>query len=95
MPDLNWKRDTHNLQKAAGLVCCRDEFIFDGLRGMPRTSAWRHGATGIQSIKHIVFMVQENRSLDNYFGQLPAYFAANASAGDSATAVVQRSTIAS
>jgi phospholipase C len=35
------------------------------------------GATGVQSINHIIFMVQENRSLDNYFGQLPAYFAAN------------------
>src|SRR5215813_9865060 len=35
------------------------------------------GATGLQSINHIIFMVQENRSLDNYFDQLPAYFAAN------------------
>jgi len=35
------------------------------------------GATGMQSINHIIFMVQENRSLDHYFGQLPAYFAAN------------------
>jgi len=35
------------------------------------------GATGIQSINHIILMVQENRSLDNYFGQLPAYLAAN------------------
>ncbi len=29
------------------------------------------------SINHIVVMVQENRSLDSYFGQLPAYWAAN------------------
>jgi len=32
---------------------------------------------GINSINHIVFMAQENRSTDNYFGQLPAYWAAN------------------
>ncbi|HTW59101.1 MAG TPA: alkaline phosphatase family protein [Terriglobales bacterium] len=31
----------------------------------------------INSIKHIIFMAQENRSLDTYFGQLPAYWAAN------------------
>src|SRR5260370_26901295 len=33
--------------------------------------------TGINSINHIVFMAQENRSLDTYFGQLPSYWAAN------------------
>ena len=32
---------------------------------------------GFLSVNHIVFMVQENRSLDSYFGQLPAYWAAN------------------
>jgi len=32
---------------------------------------------GIGSINHIIFMAQENRSFDNYFGQLPAYWAAN------------------
>ncbi len=31
----------------------------------------------LQSINHIIFMAQENRSLDTYFGQLPAYWAAN------------------
>src|SRR5271165_7131209 len=33
--------------------------------------------SGINSINHIVVMVQENRSFDTYFGQLPAYWAAN------------------
>jgi phospholipase C len=40
----------------------------------------RQGTTtnnGIQSINHIIFMAQENRSFDNYFGQLPAYWNAN------------------
>lgn len=35
------------------------------------------GDGGIQSVNHIVFMVQENRSFDTYFGQLPAYWKAN------------------
>jgi len=34
-------------------------------------------SSGIQSINHIVFMAQENRSFDSYFGELPAYWAAN------------------
>src|SRR6266702_4402967 len=35
------------------------------------------GNGGIQSVNHIVLMVQENRSFDTYFGQLPAYWKAN------------------
>jgi phospholipase C len=31
----------------------------------------------LNPINHVVFMVQENRSLDTYFGQLPAYWQAN------------------
>ena len=34
-------------------------------------------AASLQSINHIVFMLQENRSFDSYFGQLPAYWQAN------------------
>lgn len=30
-------------------------------------------ASGLSTIKHIIFMLQENRSFDNYFGQLQAY----------------------
>src|SRR5207248_2345183 len=31
-------------------------------------------ATGsLQSLNHIIFMLQENRSFDHYFGQLPTY----------------------
>lgn len=32
---------------------------------------------GLQSINHVIFMAQENRSFDTYFGQLPAYWSAN------------------
>src|SRR5882672_11382868 len=31
----------------------------------------------ITSVNHIIFMLQENRSFDTYFGQLPAYWTAN------------------
>ncbi len=34
-------------------------------------------SSGLQSINHIIVMVQENRSFDTYFGQLPAYWQAN------------------
>jgi len=30
-----------------------------------------------QSVNHIIFMAQENRSFDTYYGQLPAYWQAN------------------
>src|SRR5436309_1372510 len=31
----------------------------------------------VSNINHVIVMVQENRSFDTYFGQLPAYWAAN------------------
>ena len=34
---------------------------------------------GLSSIKHIIFMVQENRTFDNYFGKLGAYRASRVS----------------
>jgi phospholipase C len=34
-------------------------------------------AANLQSINHIVFMLQENRSFDSYFGKLPDYWQAN------------------
>jgi len=34
-------------------------------------------ARSLQSVNHIIFMAQENRSFDTYFGQLPAYWQAN------------------
>ena len=33
--------------------------------------------TSLQPINHIIFMAQENRSFDTYFGPLPAYWQAN------------------
>jgi phospholipase C len=53
-----------------------------GCQGLPTgttstTTATAPPPAGIQSINHIVFMAQENRSFDSYFGQLAAYWAAN------------------
>jgi phospholipase C len=41
------------------------------------TATFNQQSAGLGAINHIVFMAQENRSLDHYFGQLPAYWAAN------------------
>ena len=45
-----------------------------GCQGLPANTT---GNAGVLNINHIVFMVQENRSFDSYFGQLPVYWAAN------------------
>lgn len=37
---------------------------------------------GLSSIKHIFFMLQENRSLDSYFGKMPEYRAQRGLTGD-------------
>ena len=44
---------------------------------LPGVGSRSSGGAGLNSVNHIVFMVQENRSLDTYFGQLPAYWQAN------------------
>jgi len=52
--------------------------LLSGCQGLP-SSAINAPRTGdINSINHIIFMAQENRSFDRYFGQLPAYWQANA-----------------
>lgn len=43
-------------------------------KGLPANTT---ANAGLLSINHVIFMVQENRSFDSYFGQLPAYWAAN------------------
>jgi len=39
-------------------------------------------SNGLQTLKHIIFFMQENRSFDNYFGQLGAYKASKGLAND-------------
>ena len=62
------------------IVCCAGLFsVLCGCQGIPSgvTSSTPPPATGLTSINHIIFMAQENRSLDTYFGQLQAYWQAN------------------
>jgi phospholipase C len=56
----------------AGLV-----LVMCGCQGLKNGPISNNPNNGIQSINHIVFMAQENRSFDTYFGQLPAYWQAN------------------
>src|SRR6202040_255016 len=52
--------------------------ILSGCQGLQSSSDGGGNAnSSLQSINHIIFMAQENRSFDTYFGQLPAYWAAN------------------
>jgi phospholipase C len=55
---------------AGALVGCQG--LQPGVTNLPPTTSG-----DITAINHIVFMAQENRSLDTYFGQLPAYWQAN------------------
>jgi len=53
--------------------------ILCGCRGLVNgaTTTTTTPPATLQSVNHIIFMAQENRSFDTYFGQLPAYWAAN------------------
>jgi phospholipase C len=48
-----------------------------GCQGLKSDPGNPGGGGNLQSVNHIVFMAQENRSFDTYFGQLPAYWKAN------------------
>jgi len=77
LPDLDWERDAHNVPKAPGLFVVETGLFLMAFGGCQGLQPGVTGSTGIQSINHIVLMVQENRPLDNYLGHLPAYFAEN------------------
>ncbi len=54
--------------------------LLGGCRGIVGTSTTvdtPQGAQGINQINHIIFMAQENRGLDHYFGAMHQYWAAN------------------
>ena len=58
----------------AGVLCgCQGLSSSSGVTNPPQPPTNK----GLKSVNHIIFMVQENRSLDTYFGQLPAYWKAN------------------
>jgi phospholipase C len=46
--------------------------LVDGASNSPQTVKLSGtGTTGLEQIQHIVFIIKENRSFDNYFGQFP------------------------
>src|SRR5579864_1673226 len=51
--------------------------ILAGISGCGGGSIGSGHPAGLNSIQHIVFLAQENRSFDQYFGALRAYWAAN------------------
>ena len=69
------------------MMCKRAIVIFACLTAVFLCTGWARGATkthspagsttGLQKINHIIFMAQENRSLDQYFGELRQYWAQN------------------
>lgn len=60
-------------------VCLLSIFLLAlcGCVGVTKTAPPVNPGGDIKSVNHIIFMAQENRSFDTYFGQLPAYWAAN------------------
>jgi len=63
---MNWR-----LRIFCGVVSALAAISLAGCQGLV------NGSTQAQPINHIIFMVQENRSLDHYFGNLRAYWASN------------------
>jgi len=64
----------------------RDSIILGGFMLALACGAWGQDSTsvqsaetaqGLQQLNHIIFMVQENRSFDHYFGALRQYWAQN------------------
>jgi len=53
------------------LLACATLIPLIGCQGLKNSSP---GSGSVNQLNHIVFMVQENRSFDTYFGKLPAYW---------------------
>jgi len=63
------------MSAVAGLTAL--SLMMCGCQGLKSDPTLTTAGTLQSSINHIVVMAQENRSFDTYFGQLPAYWAAN------------------
>ena len=69
---------TDKLSKALTACMAVSLLALCGCRGlMDGTTTPTPPVGELKAINHIVFLVQENRSFDTYFGQLPAYWQAN------------------
>lgn len=62
--------------------------LFEGCRGLDANSSANQGAS-LQSVNHIIFMAQENRGFDHYFGAMRQYWAANSIADQSFDGLAQ------
>jgi phospholipase C len=58
----------------ATLAVCAIFLVFSSCTTIPDVS---QAGTGVNSLNHIIFLSQENRSFDHYFGQLRQYWAQN------------------
>jgi phospholipase C len=65
-------KKTFSLLCAAGLIA-----TMCGCRGLVAIDPTPPPTANLQSINHIVFMAQENRGFDHYFGAIRQYWAAN------------------
>jgi phospholipase C len=68
---------TQNLSKLSAVCTTLFLIALCGCQGLKSEPATVDPVPGLQSVNHIIFMAQENRSFDTYFGQLPAYWQAN------------------
>lgn len=66
-----------SMQKCSLFCTAALLLVMCGCQGLKNGPISNTPNLGIRSINHIVFMAQENRSFDTYFGHLPAYWAAN------------------
>src|SRR5215813_12943535 len=65
-----------------GRLCalgCTTVFIavLNGCVGLVSNSGGTQPNQGVQQVNHIIFLAQENRSFDSYFGAMRGYWAAN------------------
>jgi phospholipase C len=64
---------THPFGRLAAVCLLLSSLVLGGCRGLVTTTT----STSASSINHVIFMLQENRSFDSYFGMLNPYRQAN------------------
>jgi phospholipase C len=66
-----------SLRYAAIFVVFSAATLLTGCQGLSNTPPPNPGGNLQNSVNHIIFMAQENRGFDHYFGQMPQYLAQN------------------
>ena len=71
-------RDRHNFRKLCLLAVGGVAGLLVGCRGLVGTDPVNvNNPKGINKVNHIIFMAQENRGFEHYFGSMRQYWAAN------------------